>query len=221
MEHLTLLFTSSQVQNVPFYLTQGFWTFVAVLVALVSPWIVDSLNKRIKKSRLKYVGISIVNQHNDDGNPYNPGPFDVGRVALENTGKHKARSVEAYLEKIISEGKERPDFFPVPLSWTHGELNKGGLSVRDIYPNQTVYLDIFNYVFDPEVVGDSAAFFAVAAGQGVDNLSRMNHGESKILVKFYQESGQVDRLWLDISWDLVSIPSMARAKTGINLQTPS
>ncbi len=184
------------------------WTFSAVAVALVSPWIVNWLNNKPKRSQLSVEETSVINQSNDESS-YGASPFNVGRIIIKNKGKYKARLVEAYIEKIIFNKENRKDFFPVPLFWTHGQLNKGGATVRDIYPNQTVYLDVFNHVFDDSYVGDNSVLFAGAAGQGIDNLIRVNLGESVVLIKLYQESGQVDDIFLKLNWDGKETPTLA------------
>lgn len=192
----------------PFYFTQEFWTAAATIVALFMPLLVIWLNNRPKKSNLVFEGTSIVHQDSMPEEEHVRKLLDVGRLIITNKGGNKARMVEAYIDKIISDGDEREDFFPMPIVWTHGQLNKNGPTIRDIYPNQTVYLDVFDYFLDPGYVGNSSVLFAVAAGHGVDNLSKMNSGESEILIKFYQESGQVDQVWINAHWNGKSVPEI-------------
>ena len=195
----------------PFYFTQEFWTAAATIVAIFLPLFVIWLSNRPKRSRVVIEGVSVLNQDpaNDEFQKNLTRLTDVGRVIIKNHGKYKASSVEAYIENIIYEGENRKDFFPIPLFWTHGQLNKNGPTIRDIYPNQTVYLDIFNYIYDDGYVGNGIVAFAVAAGNNVENLSRVNLGESKILIKTYQESGQVDSINLKINWDGKSVPKLS------------
>lgn len=75
-----------------------------------------------------------------------------------------------------------------------------------------MYLDLFNYLYDPEYVGNNSVIFAVAAGQGVDNLWRMNLGESELFIKFYQESGQVDDICIKVIWDGKKVPTISISK---------
>lgn len=141
--------------------------------------------------------------------------LNVGRLILKNEGKYIAKSVEACIDRIRFDGEWRDNFFPMPLYWTHGQLNKNGPTVRDIYPNQTVYLDLFNHLYDPNYTGNNSVVFAVAAGQGIDDLWRTNLGESELFLKFYQESGQVDEVCVKIIWDGKSVPTVSIVKSDI------
>ena len=156
-------------------------------------------------------GVSVVNQDNAEtaDEKHMRHLLNVGRIIIHNAGSHKASSVEAYIEKIIFDGKLREDFFPMPLVWAHGQLNRLGPTVRDIYPNQTVYLDIINHVYDEYYVHEDSVDFAVAAGHGIDNLSRMNLGESELFIKLYQESGQVDEIRLKAKWKGGVVPTLS------------
>lgn len=186
----------------PFYFSQEFWTALAVIIALFTPWVVNWLNNRPKESKLVFKNTSVVSQDNNpDSKEESVRLLKVGRLVIKNEGKFTAKSVEAYIDRVKSDDELRDDFFPIPLLWTHGQLNKAGPTIRDIYPNQIVYLDLFNYLYDPEYVGNSSVVFAVAAGQGVDNLWRMNLGESELFVKFYQESGQVEEVCIKSVWN--------------------
>lgn len=199
--------------NKPFYLSQEFWTALAVIVALFTPWIVNWLNGRPRKSKLVFKNTSVVNQDlNPDTDEDLVRLLNVGRLIIKNEGKYIAKSAEVYVDRIKWDNEFRDDFFPMPLFWTHGQLNKNGPTVRDIYPNQTVYLDIFNYLYDSNYTANSSVVFAVATGQGVDNLWRMNLGESELFIKFYQESGQVDEVCIKANWDGRNIPTISIVK---------
>ncbi len=176
---------------------------MAVVVALITPWIVNWLSNKPKLSKIKAIGTRVVDQTNYDHDETLREAYTlhVGRLVLKNEGEYTARSVEAYLERIVYEGEERKDFLPMPLSWTHGQLNKDGITVRDIYPNQAVYLDVFNHFFNPYIVGDRETKFAVGTGENFENLSYVNTGKSDVYIKFYQESGQVNTVHLISNWD--------------------
>lgn len=195
--------------HAPFYTSQEVWTPLAVIVALITPWIVNWLANKPKRSRLIFKGTSIVNQdQNPEAEDSMTRLLNVGRVIIKNEGGYVAKSVEAYIDRIKFDGEFRADFFPIPLFWTHGQLNKNGPTVRDIYPNQTVYLDLFNHLYNTEYVKSSTVVFAVAAGQGVENLEKMNLGRSELYIKFYQESGQVDELCIEARWDQKTAPTL-------------
>lgn len=193
-----------------FLYTIEFWTAAATLVALFVPLYILWFTNQPKKSKINVKGVSIVNQDpaSDEAEKQTRRLLNVGRIILKNEGKYIASSVEAYIEKIIFMGQEREDFFPVPLFWTHGQLNKNGPTIRDIYPNQVVYLDLFNHIYDDEYINDNVVVFAVAAGLGVDQLSKMNLGTSELTIKLYQESGQVVTLLVEAKWDQKGAPSL-------------
>jgi hypothetical protein len=190
----------------PFYLSSGFW---AVIVALSIPFLVEYLRRIPNKSNLIISDIIVINQDNNPDEQHKPKLLDIARLAIRNEGRFKALSVEAYIEKICEDGEVRKDFIPMPLSWTHGQLNKSGPAVRDIYPNQTVLLDILQNTLDPEYVGDRSVRFAVAAGQNIDTLSKLALGESEVLIKIYQESGQVNDVLLKMTWDAKNNPQVS------------
>lgn len=189
----------------PFYFTLGFWTIV---IALVIPFLVEYLRRRPYRSNLVVKDVIVINQDNDP-DTYEPKLLDVARIAIKNIARFKAESVEAYIEKIVWDGEIRRDFIPMPLFWTHGQLSKSDPTIRDIYPNQTVLLDILENILDPEYVGERSVRFAVATGQNIDTLSKLNLGESELLVKIYQKSGQVNEIHLKIVWDMKSTPQVS------------
>ncbi len=197
-----------QAQN-PWYLLPDSWlpsiTLFAVAIALATPWIVNWLNNKPKNSKLKVLGVSVVDQANETHDPDYQVDHHVGRLIIKNGGKFIAKSTEAFLEEIVFEGEERNDFFSVPLIWTHSQIVKD--YARDIHPNQTVYLDVLSYSSDSRL-GEPLAQFSIGAGKDVDNLSYVCVGRSKILVRMYQESGQVDEVNLEIDWDGDKAPKM-------------
>jgi len=171
-------------------------TFLAVCVALATPWIINWLTNRPKKSKLVFVQTNVIDQSPDpnifdflDGTPLN-----IGRLVIRNDGRYIAENVEAYIDRIKYNGEFRANYIPMPLRWTHGELNKEGSTMRNIYPHQTVYLDIFDHVVDESYVGNTSVIFSVLSGRNVDDLSKMNIGRSELYIKLYQASGQVDEI---------------------------
>jgi len=137
----------------PFYLLPEFWTLVVALcIGIFSPIFTEWLTRRPKKSNLVVIKVITIIQENNNEIEPKP-PLEVSRLVIENKGKHTARIVEAYIENISDNGEIRKNFIPMPLMWTHGQLfHDGWATSRDIYPNQTVYLDILNYVYNPEYV---------------------------------------------------------------------
>ncbi|MDR3571375.1 MAG: hypothetical protein P4L81_04220 [Candidatus Pacebacteria bacterium] len=194
-----------------FYLTPEFWAVVVALaIGILSPPLSEWWRRRPEKSDLVVQGVTVT-PHRDPSevdDSESMAILHVGRVIIENKGAFTARSVEAYIESIIDSGDRREDFFPMPLLWTHGQLNKDGAAVRDIYPHQTVYLDIFNNMLDREMLADRSLRLAVAAGNDVAALSRGALGESVLVVKLYQESGQVTEIRLKTAWDGRDVPKL-------------
>lgn len=195
----------------PFYTAPEFWAvFVALFIGIASPIFIEYLRRKPQKSNLSMVKVLIINQDNDP-EEYQPKKLlDAGRLMIENKGKFIAKRVQAYIEKIVDNGEQREDFVPMPLNWTHGQLNKEGFITRDIYPNQTVYLDVFNHFLDIDYAGDRSVVLAVAAGMEFDSLSKLAIGESEMLIKIYQESGQVNDIKLKFSWNGKDIPTMEK-----------
>lgn len=186
----------------PFYLFPEFWTvLVALLIGIASPIFTEWLTRRPKKSELVVEGVRTITQENNSAMEAIP-PLEATRLVITNKGRHKANAVEAYIQAVFDEGEERKDFIPMPLMWTHGHLaHNGSVTVRDIYPNQTVYLDVLNTIYDPLYVGDMSTLFATPTGTETDTLSKIVRGNSKITITLYQESGQVNVVKLDVYWD--------------------
>jgi hypothetical protein len=187
-------------------------TVSAVVVALITPWIINSLNNKPKKSKLVVVGSSVINQDTAEGEIEEniKHLLNVGRIAIKNIGEHKAVAAEAYLEKVFLDDAERKNFIPMPLVWTHGQLNKSGPAIRDIYPNQTVYLDIYYQIYDDGYVNNNIVDFSLATAFDNKNLSFLGIGRSKILISIYQESGQVVPINIECIYDGKKAPSITK-----------
>lgn len=172
-------------------------TLLAIIAALVVPFLQYCLLNRIKKSKLTIEKSYICNQDNDENAYY------MGRLIIKNGGKFIAKSVEPYIENIEA-SKEKQFFFPIPLKWTHSELNEKNPSVRDIYPNQSVYLDLFYYIKPYK-----EAKFIITAGKGLAELEDVAVGVNKVNIIFYQKNGQVDKFSLEVVWsDRNNVPEI-------------
>jgi len=196
--------------------SHDFWQFSAVLIALlvgiISPWLSEHFRRRPRKSELIAVCPDIKRQHNneDEDTGVTRKLLHVGRIIIENQGKYTANSVEAYLDIVEDADGKRENFLPVPLIWTHGQLNGGSSpTIRNIYPGQKVYLDVFNNIYDNEFVGERIVTFAILAGNNITEFSRLALLESKLAIKLYQESGQVNQINLKIDWNGVDVPEMS------------
>lgn len=177
-----------------------FLTFIAVLVALVTPFIMHWLERRPKESALEigekgFITLQVTKASNN-GNDRKT----IGRVSIKNFGVHKAIAVQAFLEEVKNDGKIRGNFIPVPLCWTHQGLGGDGLSLRDIHPNQTVLLDIFYFEHPSSQQAEGSLNFALAIGSGIENFAEIKSEKTELSLKLYQESGQVIPFRLLIKW---------------------
>lgn len=164
-------------------------TFFAVIVALSAPFLHNWLSNKPKKSKLVLQSAHVCNQDNGLSTYY------MGRLIIKNKGKFIAKSVEPNINNLEAK-QDKKFFFPVPLQWTHYQISKKNPSIRDIYPNQSVYLDLF--YFDKN---KKTAKFTITAGKGLSELEDIVIGENKVNIVIYQKSGQVDSFKLKIVWD--------------------
>jgi hypothetical protein len=184
-------------------LLQWITVIVAFFIGISSPIFAEHLRRRPKESKLNAVDTDIKKQIND-GAVFNDGwaLLNMGRLIVRNDGKFIAGRVEAYLDRIEDNGKCRENFFPIPLKWTHGQLSASGSpTVRDIYPGQTVYLDVYKEEYKQRPVALSRVSIDLAAGGDIKDFSELPKGRSVLFIKIYQESGQVDNVSLEIKWD--------------------
>ena len=177
-------------------------TLIAILVAVSSGYFAEQWKRFAQRTSLIIVDEEAVCTPQIDLNSqptFLSGQNKVltaFRIPIKNTGDYIARSVEASIEEVYFEGKKRTSFISMPLVWTHGS------SRRDIYPNQTVYLDLLYERDNPALVHTDICF-AVGAGQDIELLSRPEvGGDSVIVVKIYQITGDVLSVNLLIERDL-------------------
>lgn len=165
-------------------------TFLAVVVAFTSPWIASWLRNRPKNSDLNVVDSYVFHQTAERS---------VGRIAIKNNKNgFKAVGIEVYVEEMEDNGILRENFLSVPLRWTHGQVNND--IVRDVYPNQTVWLDIFDYIWNPKTGGGTVKL-SLVAGMEVDSFSEVNNEITRLKLSLYQKSGQIIPIRLKIVWN--------------------
>lgn len=158
---------------------------VGVVVAIITVLLTEQafLNRR---SNLVEVGIVL----NPQQSQY------VWRLQLVNKGRYPARNVRADVERLLSESSQRT-IVVSPLNWAH---NPGDIYTRDIFPNQTAYLDIcVAYItpcYDPEHFKLSNNLVHT-----IDESSSIYKGETRVDIGLYQESGQRVKIELKIDWD--------------------
>ena len=122
----------------------------------------------------------------------------VGRIAVKNNSPNIAKFVEAYVEEITDTDsgtqRQRKNFLPFPLAWTHVFVGPNLGTIRDIQGNQTVYLDIF------VTKNKQYSLQTPIKGPGLDQFCELTK-DSKLKIKIYQESGQVVSIIVVTKWD--------------------
>ncbi|MBK8483661.1 MAG: hypothetical protein IPL31_04755 [Saprospiraceae bacterium] len=88
----------------------------------------DKLKRKLWKPKLKFKNVLQTEQNS----------FINFRLVIENDSNNIAEQVEFDILEVKDNDTLRSNFIPAPHSWTHIENN----SLRDIFPHQTVYLDI-------------------------------------------------------------------------------
>lgn len=134
------------------------------------------------------------------------GDLIVYRLLIKNEGSYRAKDVEVDVEQIYENNKPRLNFLPVPLGWTHSHALNKGLVTRDIHPQQSVYLDICNYIKRNE--GDLLRL-SLKAGTEVEDFCQLKSDSTRIVLKAYQDSGQTIVINLLINWDGKNNPSIS------------
>lgn len=176
----------------PYLLSPSFWTLVisstiGLISSVIALLIAGGVGEYIKpwlgfKSSLELLSFRRYKQASH-----------YWRLAIRNSGREVARSVQVDILKIVDDGgKERDNFLPIPLRWTH--LN---CESRDILSNQTVYLDVIEHI--PSAM-ENAARLITRFGGGVDDFEKLKNGESHIVLGIYQMNGKFIESSIDISW---------------------
>lgn len=185
--------------NSPFYTNAGFLgSLIASITALIIAIFTEPfLNKFIRKTKLRVKGVTSHIQ--------GAGDLIVHRLLIKNESNYRAKDVEVDVEQIYDGDEKRQNFLPVPLGWTHSHAVNGGHVARDIHPNQSVYLDICNYIKRKD--GDVLQL-SLKAGSEIADFSVLKLGSTKLFMKAYQDSGQTIEMILIISWDGKNNPSI-------------
>lgn len=116
------------------------------------------------------------------------------RLKFINKGGSVAENVMVYINEVTEGGYPRPNFLPVPLSWTHD-----GRYMRNFASKEVWYLDlcrkdnINDYITKPILV--------LAAGQGVPNYEDINEGETILKIRLSHKSGQIRNYEVKLTWE--------------------
>lgn len=183
--------------NNPFYYDPNFLgAFLVSIVALAIALFSEPLKNLWKKTDLTVQGILTNKQGNGNSIYY--------RISIINNGNYPARDVEAYIDNIYEDNKERKNFLPVPLRWTHARAYTRAGVYRDIHPNQSVLLDFCELVKDRNLL-----HLSLAAGGEVPEYSILHGGNTKMVLKMYQENGKTIIIKLKIDWQSGRNPTVS------------
>lgn len=158
----------------------------------------DEWRRRKRKSDIKALEVVGVYQNS----------IRYYRLVLRNEGKYTARNIEVDVEEVYDEGgKERDNFIPAPLRWTH--INT---TTRNIFPNQVAYLDIC------EFKQEQGRSFIRLFAPNIKNLNDMPYlgaGQTKLVLRHYQENGQTGEIEVFVNWSgrEEDLPSLKLAST--------
>lgn len=153
-------------------------TILAVVVALsVALW-GETLKRLFYKSNMRLIDYHENLQKSRTG-------LTQGHTRLKflNDGQSIAEDVIVYVNTIIEQGHPRPDFLPVPLSWTHD-----GRYIRNFAPHEIWYLDLCRR---NNIVDDNKPVLVLAAGQQVPTYEDINEGMTILKIKLSHKSGEI------------------------------
>jgi hypothetical protein len=116
----------------------------------------------------------------------------ITRLIWRGCGLYPTRSIEVQVVSIKEGSKNRPDFLPVPLRWTHYNS-----PTRMLLPKQHAYLDICEG--DPFSVAQvlcSAISFGMNA-----SMYRLTDIVTQIELMWFSENGKTGKLTLYLKWN--------------------
>ena len=114
------------------------------------------------------------------------------RLKFLNDGGSVAENVIVYVNEIIEQGSPRPEFLPVPLSWTHD-----GRYMRNFAPHEIWYLDLCR---KNNIEDNNKPVLVLAAGQQVPTYEDINEGKTILKIRLSQKSGQIRDYQIDLFW---------------------
>ncbi|MBI2611690.1 hypothetical protein HYW54_03015 [Candidatus Gottesmanbacteria bacterium] len=117
----------------------------------------------------------------------------IYRLELLNDSNYIAKNVEIYIQEVYDNGANfRKNFIPSPLRWTHRDSKP-----RNIFPHQTVLLDLFEIKFrklEPVVL-------AAPNLEGLKNIRDLRAGKMLLILKYFQQNGQTGHFEVKIEWN--------------------
>lgn len=118
----------------------------------------------------------------------------VWRISVKNTGNDIARDVQAMVTNITEGGKERENFVPMPLGWTHKDSD-----TSNIHPEQIVNLDIIEHYVNSS---NKEVQLASPRGHGVADFRniRISDQITKLEISFYESRGKALAVDIEIGY---------------------
>lgn len=162
---------------------------VAGIIGFLTVFFRDWYEKKMNKSHLTILKITRNEQMG----------VHVYRLAIKNEGDYVAEDLEIELVEIIENGKNRENLVPSPMRWTH---IKEDISVRDIFPHQTTFLDILE-VREISPNDHSIGLIELTALHigYLKEMVKINSGKTVIRLRFYQKNGQTGSISFVINFE--------------------
>lgn len=185
--------------NEPHYFSWFDYKVLALIIpfisALIVVYIAHRLSRRPKKTNLVIKGASA----------YQQDTCYMGRLIIKNESNVRAVNVEAYVESVINNGNKINNYLPIPLRWTHSDLNKSkSMVLRDVSGNQSVFLDI--YYYGPYPHPNESIKLVIFSTLYEIKYCDIKPGITDLYINLYQESGQVVPAKVTISWEEGKLP---------------
>jgi hypothetical protein len=156
----------------------------AVVVALLSEWF-----KSLHKPKLIPASTNIIEQQTY---------LKLIRLTVKNSSYICANSVEANITKKRDPDGLLPKYIPLPLFWTHSQLQKNPL-YRDIYPQQECNLDIANLIIPADA--PPLLQLALSAGREISKWSIIKPGITYIVLELNEKRGAFLKADIEINWN--------------------
>lgn len=117
----------------------------------------------------------------------------IYRLEFVNDSRYVANNVDMYVQEVYDDGNIlRKNFIPSPLRWTHRDSKP-----RDIFPHQTVLLDLFEIKFRQQ----EPIILAAPNLDGLKSIKDIKAGKTCLILKYYQENGQIGYFEVVVEWN--------------------
>lgn len=162
-------------------------TILAAVIALIVALWGETLKKLFYMSDMK-----LIEYHENLQTSRDDVTQGHTRLKFLNDGGSVAEDVIVYVSEIIEQGSPRPEFLPVPLSWTHD-----GRYIRNFAPHEIWYLDLCR---KNNIEDGNKPVLVLAAGQQVPTYEDINEGKTTLIIRLSQKSGQIRDYQIDLFW---------------------